>query len=87
MYTPHDQGNLYWYLENFGCEFTKMILYYFTVSKHSLFNENMMQESALVIKKKSFDKKLNQLYKAMLDSNTEKENLSIESLSRRPWNI
>ena len=59
MFQPHPEGNPFWYLENFGCNFTNHLHELFQKPETYLFDQNCNQTYPLMIKDKEVNDKLN----------------------------
>ena len=64
-YLPHEQGDYYWYLEQFGCNFTCTLRKYFDHPKRQVFNGDYIQDCPLILKSKEVEQELMDTYEIM----------------------
>ena len=63
LYQSHVDGNPYWYLEEFGCQFTAELLRFFHMpASKVIFNENMQQVQPLALRDRLTNHRLNLKY-------------------------
>ena len=70
LYQSHTDGNPYWYLEEFGCQFTaEMLRYFYMPASKVIFDENMRQAQPLMLRDRLANHRLNLKYLVLTAKN------------------